>query len=120
MDTYRNTLENATAPCASTPAHNASMSNPETHNDGLPHEVCTISGGHVAGDSAKERKNSVRLARDVAMGHQINIAEHVAKLSKRESTVISFTDDEVRRLIHPYTDVLVVTLNITNGKVFRS
>ena len=32
--------------------------------------------------------------------------------------VISFTDDEARRLIHPYIDALVVTLSVVNGKVF--
>ena len=47
------------------------------------------------------------------------MAEHVVMLSKRENTVISFTDDEARRLIHPHTDALVVTLSVTNGKVFR-
>ena len=71
-----------------------STSNPGSHNDGLPHEVRTISEGNAAGDSAKARKDRVRFAQDVAMGHQVNMAEHVAKLSKRENTVISFTDDE--------------------------
>ena len=52
------------------------------------------------------------------MGHKVNMADHVAKLSKRESTVISFTDDEARPLIHPHTDALVVTLNVANGRVF--
>ena len=47
------------------------------------------------------------------------MAEHVAKLSRRENTVISFTNDEARRLIHPHTDALVVTLSVANGKVFR-
>ena len=47
------------------------------------------------------------------------MAKHVAKLSRRENTVISFTDDEARRLIHPHTDALVVTLSVANGKVFR-
>ena len=47
------------------------------------------------------------------------MAEHVAKLSRRKNTVISFIDDEARRLIHPHTDALVVTLNVANGKVFR-
>ena len=47
------------------------------------------------------------------------MAEHVAKLSRRESPVISFMDNEARRLIHSHTDALVVTLNVTNGKVFR-
>ena len=46
------------------------------------------------------------------------MAEHVAKLSKRENIVISFTDDEARRLVHPHTDALVVTLSVANGKVF--
>ena len=45
--------------------------------------------------------------------------DHVAKLSKKENTVISFTDDTMRRLIHPYTDALVVTLSVANRKVFR-
>ena len=53
--------------------------------------------GNAASDSAKARKDNIRLARNVAMGHQINMAEHVAKLSKRESMVISFMDDEARR-----------------------
>ena len=47
------------------------------------------------------------------------MAEHVAKLSRRENTVISFTDDEAQRLIHPHTDALVVTLSVANGKVFH-
>ena len=47
------------------------------------------------------------------------MAEHVAKLSRRESPVISFTDDEEGRLIHPHTDALVVILNVTNGRVFQ-
>ena len=96
-------------------ANNASTSNP---NDGPLHEVRTISRGHAAGDSANVRKDSVRLARDIAFGHQINMAEHVAKLSRRMNTVISFTNDETRRLIHPHTDTLVVTLSMANGKVF--
>ena len=92
------------------------MSNP---NDRPPHEVRTISGGHATSDSAKAKKDSVRLARDIALGHQINMAEYVAKLSRRENTVISFIDDEARRLIHPHMDTLVVTLSVANGKVFR-
>ena len=47
------------------------------------------------------------------------MAEHVAKLSKRENTIISFMDDEARRLIHPHTDALVVSLSVMNGKIFR-
>ena len=111
--------QTATAPRASSPTYNASTSNLGTHNDGLPHEVCTISGGHTTDDSAKARKDNVRLARDVARDHQINMTEHVAKLSKRENIVISFTDDEARRLIHPHIDALVVTLNVANEIVFR-
>ena len=98
------------------PANNASTSNP---NDGPPHEVQTISGGYVVGDSAKARKDNARNVREIMLGHQINMAEHVAKLSKRENTVISFTDDEARHLIHPHIDALMVTLSLTNGKVFR-
>ena len=73
------------------PENHASTSKP---NDGPPLEIWTISGGHAAGDSAKARKDSVQNATEVTLGHQINMAEHVAKLSKRENTVISFTDDE--------------------------
>ena len=83
--------QNANTPCVSAPANNASTSNP---NDKPPYEVCTISGGHVASDSAKARKDSVRMAKEIAFGHQINMAEHVTKLYKKENTVTSFTDDE--------------------------
>ena len=65
------------------------------------------------------RKENVRMWREIALGHQVNMAEHIAKLSRRENTVISFTDDKVRRLIHPHTDALVVTLSVENRKVFR-
>ena len=47
------------------------------------------------------------------------MAEHVAKLSTRENTVISFTNNGARHLIHPHIDALVVTLSVVNGKVFR-
>ena len=47
------------------------------------------------------------------------MAKHIAKLSRRENMVISFTDDEARCLIHPHMDALVVTLSVANGKVFR-
>ena len=47
------------------------------------------------------------------------MAEHVAKLSKRENIIISLIDDEARCLIHLHTDALVATLNIANGKVFH-
>ena len=106
--------QNANAPRVSAPDNNAITSNP---NDVPPHEVRTISGGHTFGDSAKARKDSVRMAKDITLCHQINMAEHVAKLSRRENTVISFTDDETRRLIHPHTSALVVTLSVANGKV---
>ena len=59
------------------------------------------------------------MARDIALGHRINVTEHVVKLSRRENTVISFTYDKVRRLIHPHTNALVVTLSLANGKVFH-
>ena len=57
----------------------------------------------------------MRLARDIAMGLQINMVDHVAKLSGKENTVISFIDDKMMRLIHPHTDALVVTLSVANG-----
>ena len=59
------------------------------------------------------------MARDIALGHEVNVAEHVAKLSRRENTVISFIDDEARCLIHPYTDALVVTMSMASGNIFR-
>ena len=107
---------NANAPRAMAPANNTSASNP---NDGPPQEVRTISEGHATCDSAKARKDSIRNRREIVLGHQINMAKHIAKLSKRENTVIFFTDDEARRLIHPHTDALVVTLSVANRKVFR-
>ena len=82
---------NANAPSVTAPANNTSTSNP---NDRPLHEVRTISRVHASSDSAKTRKNNVRMARKITLDHQINMAEHVAKLSRRENTVISFMDDE--------------------------
>ena len=64
-------------------ADHVGTSNP---SDGPPHEVQTISGGHAVGDSAKARKDSIWNAREIMLGHQINMVEHVAKLSKRENS----------------------------------
>ena len=106
----------ANVPHTMAPTNHISTSSPD---DGPLHEVRTISGGHVASDLAKARKDSVQNTREIALDHQINMAEHVAKLSKKENTVISFTDDKAWHLIHPHTGTLVVTLSVANGKVFR-
>ena len=108
--------QTATAPHTSTSVNNVSTRKP---NGGPLYEVCTISRGYATGDSNKARKDNVRLARDIAMGHQIKMAENVAKLSRRKNIVISFTDKEARCLIHPHTDGLMETLSVDNGKVFR-
>ena len=54
--------QNAITTRASALNHNVSTSNPGAHNDGLPHKVYIISRGHAAGDLAKARKDSLRLA----------------------------------------------------------
>ena len=41
-------------------------------------------GGHTAGDSTKARKNNVRLARDIAMGHQVNMGARGQVVQERE------------------------------------
>ena len=86
---------------------------------GLPTKSGPYLWGYAAGDLAKARKDSVRNAREIVLDHQINMTEHVAKLSKRENTVISFINDEAQCLIHPHIGVLVVTLRVANGKVFH-
>ena len=57
--------KNAVAPRTSALAHNTSTCNP---NDRPLHEVYTISRRHTTYDSIKLRKDSLRLARDIAMG----------------------------------------------------
>ena len=57
---------NANAPRVMVLVNHVSTSNPI---DGLPYEVRTISGGHAAGDSAKARKDSIRNAREIMLGH---------------------------------------------------
>ncbi|PON38132.1 hypothetical protein PanWU01x14_315020 [Parasponia andersonii] len=91
---------------------------PNNNNNGAPYKIRTILEGPVAGDSANVWQGPVKMARKIIFGHQVNMAEHIVKLSKRESAPIMFTEEKARRLIHPYNDALIVVLKIANGRVF--
>ena len=81
--------------------------------------IRTIFGGPETGDSSRKRKSYEREARDVQIGHRINMAEHIYKFSKTENVTIIFTEDEAHQVIQPHIDALVESLRIANNQVHR-
>ena len=45
------------------------------------------------------------------------MAECIAEISRQNSVLINFTDDKANKLLHPYNDVLVGKIKITDNTV---
>ncbi|GMN46311.1 hypothetical protein TIFTF001_015481 [Ficus carica] len=82
------------------------------------HIVHTIFGGTATGDTASSRRSYVREARQYARDEYINMAEHISKICRQDSTPITFTDDEADRLLHPHNDALIGEIRVA-GNVIR-
>ncbi|GMN39713.1 hypothetical protein TIFTF001_008939 [Ficus carica] len=95
---------NKTAPATSYPE--LGPSNRTTASE-LKHIVHTIFGGTATGDTVSSRISYVREARRFAGEKHINMAEHIVKICRQDSTPITFTDDEVDRLLHSHNDALI-------------
>ena len=65
-----------------------------------------IGGTTTTGSSRKARKTYLRMVQNV------QITGSVLKISRRESPVIGFSEEDVRRLHHPHDDALVVSVRV--------
>ena len=73
-----------------------------------------ITGGTTTtGSSRKARKTYLRMVQNV------QITGSVLKISRRESLVIGFSEEYVRRLYHPHDDALVVSVRVGDYNVHR-
>ncbi|GMN47900.1 hypothetical protein TIFTF001_017086 [Ficus carica] len=83
------------------------------------HILHTIFGGTATGDTASSRRSYAHEARWFARGEYINMAKHISKICRQDSTPITFTDDEVNRLLHPYNDALIGEIRVADNVIRR-
>ena len=72
-----------------------------------------IGGTTTTGSSRKARKTYLRMVQNV------QITGSVPKISRRESLVIGFSEEDARRLHHPHDDALVVSVRVGDYNVHR-
>ncbi|XP_058092504.1 uncharacterized protein LOC131238943 [Magnolia sinica] len=81
-------------------------------------EIQTIFGGHKGGwDSNNAQKVHARSIRRPKA--EMMVLARPSKEIKLEGYSVTFTDEDVRSVHHPYNNALVVTLTIANWKVFQ-
>ena len=72
-----------------------------------------IGGTATAGSSKKARKTYLRMVQNV------QLTGSIPKIARRESPIIGFSEEDVRRLHHPHDDALVVSLRVGDYNVHR-
>ena len=72
-----------------------------------------IGGTTTTGSPRKARKTYLRMVQNV------QITGSVPKISRRESPVIGFSEEDARRLHHPHDDALVVSVRVGDYNVHR-
>ena len=72
-----------------------------------------VGGTAAAGSSKKARKTYLRMV------HSVQLTGFVPKIPRIDNPVIKFSEEDARRLHHPYDDALVVSLQIGNYNMQR-
>jgi hypothetical protein len=79
-------------------------------------EIHTISGGIACGgESSSARKAYARSMQ----GQEVYSLHRPSKVAKTEPVVLSFSEEEVRGVVMPHDDALVVTLTVANHGIHR-
>ena len=65
-----------------------------------------MGGTTVTGSSKKARKTYLRMVQNV------QLMGSILKIARRESPIIGFSEEDVRRLHHSHDDALVVSIRI--------
>ena len=73
-----------------------------------------IIGGTAATRSSKKAQKTY-----LRMVQNVQTTGSVPKIARRESPIIGFSEDDARRLHHPYDDALVVSLKVGDYNVHR-
>ena len=72
-----------------------------------------VRGTTTTGSSKKARKTYLRMVQNV------QLTDSVPKIARRESPIIGFSEEDARRLYHPYNDALVVSVRVGDYTVHR-
>ena len=72
-----------------------------------------VGGTATTRSSKKARKTYLKMVQNV------QLTGFVAKIARRESPIIGFSEEDVRRLHHPHDDVLVVNVHVGDYNVHR-
>lgn len=81
------------------------------------HIVHIIFGGTATSDKASSRRSYARDTRQVACREYTNMVKHIVKISRQNSVLITFTNDEANKLIHPNNDAPVREIKITDNTI---
>ena len=72
-----------------------------------------MGGTTVTGSSKKARKTYLRMVQNV------QLMGSILKIARRESPIIGFSEEDVRRLHHSHDDALVVSIRIEDYNMHR-
>ena len=72
-----------------------------------------VGGTATTGLSRKARKTYLRIVQNV------QLTGSIPKIAQRESPIIGFSEEDVRRLHHPHDDALVVSIRVGDYNVHR-
>ena len=67
----------------------------------------------TAGSSKKAHKTYLRMV------HNVQLTGSVPKIARMDNPVIGFSEEDARRLHHPYDDALVVSLQVGDYNMHR-
>ena len=77
-------------------------------------DIRMIVGGTAAtGSSKKARKTYLRMVQNV------QLTGSVPKITRRESRIIGFSEEDAQRLHHPHDDALVVSIRVEDYNMHR-
>ena len=72
-----------------------------------------VGGTATTGSSKKARKTYLKMVQNV------QLTGSVPKITRKESPIIGFSEDDARRLYHPHDDALVVSIRVGNYNVHQ-
>ena len=72
-----------------------------------------VGGTATTGSSRKARKTYLKMVQNV------QLTSSVPKMARRESPIIGFSEEDARRLHHPYDDALVVSIRVGDYNMHR-
>ena len=73
--------------------------------------IIQVRGTATTGSSKKARKTYLKMVQNV------QLTGSVPKIARKESPIIGFSEEDARRLHHPYDDALVVSIRVGDYNV---